>query len=198
MNFYQTLSDMRTGDSNIFADVDKKNENIKLEQYVETFKHKLEAAKYDLMAPGKTNVDLYKNPTPKEFRELVKERKINQKDSFRFVVTYAGDIYTIGSMTDKSALIFHEDILNMMRNRKIMNPTKRWAENLKSLKSFGCFTYHREDGGFFTFAESYDGDDLIEFISKNKGIAKHYKKVIQSKLANREFIMGTSTFYREH
>lgn len=192
MNFYQTLSEatlnIRAGN---FADVDKKNENLKLEQYVDTFKH-------NLVGSGKTHIDLYKNPTPQEFQELVKERRVNAKDSFRFVVTFAGDIYAVGSMTDKSALIFHEDILNVLRSRKIMNPTKRWAENPKYLKSFGCFTYHREDGGFFTFAESYDGDDLTEFISKYDEIAKHYKKVVQSKLGNREFIMGRSVFYREH
>lgn len=145
------------------------------EEYIDT-------VTFDLGASGRANVELFHDPTPSEFRELVRERRM-QSDVFRFIATYNGDIYAIN--THEQSIILHIDILDVLRKQGILSASMTWASTSKSLKSFAAFTYHQKAGRFYAFSESYD-PYVKNYLEKNPEIVEHYSKILSRKMLDRE------------
>lgn len=112
-------------------------------------------------------VEMYKNPSNKEIREIMKDF---QEKYLRGVVDPHGDLFVLSEEE-----MIHDDILKFLSRKKLIQSHDFWYVEPESLKKFLCVD--KKDGWFL--AESYS-------FTPNKKQLAQYKKFIDKYGLTRE------------
>lgn len=115
-------------------------------------------------------IEIYKNPTAKELRDILKE--FNYK-YIRGVVSYIGDLFVLNNEE-----LIHAEILKLLDKKNILEFEYGWFIDPNTLKNYLCVV--REDNGIWYPADSYSYDIDEKYFT-------HYKKMMEKnnyKLSN--------------
>lgn len=125
----------------------------------------LDAENYKPKYGNSRYVEIFENPEPKEYKELLKDSDIT---IVRAVLTKDADLYIISSTN-----VIHDDLLKLLDKRGILTFHQDWYENTKVLKEYICLFGERNRK--LQPADSYNQEVYDEI---GHFYISHYEKIL--------------------